>query len=1502
MGALLAFHATPAVANPAGGTVTTGSATISSPSAKQTNVDQTSEGVVIDWSSFNIGRSQTTNFVQPNAQAIAINRIGGSNPAQILGTLDANGRVVLIDGNGIAFGRNSQVNVGSLIATTTGGSDSDLLAGKFTKAGNQNASVVNRGTITAAGGGTVALVAPNVTNRGTVQAKLGTVSLGAANAFTVDFAGDGLVSFAAQGDVNGKAQVTNAGTLSGANVSMTARAAEGVATGVVNVRGTIQAQGAHNVGGTIVLDAGDGGSIDVSHASLNASGAKGGGTVTIGGWNQSSVVVDKHSIVNVSATKSGNGGTIDVTAAATSFRGQALASGGAQSGNGGNIETSGHVLDVNGAWISATAAHGATGNWLLDPENVTISTAASSTDSCTSDLCTPTGDNSVLNVTTLENALAKANVTVTTGSTGSQAGDITVLAPLTWSAHILTLDAYHSIDVDATISATNTAELSLKTDDGGSGGDYYFNGGNITFASLSQVLDINDRRFTLVDSIAQLASDIAATPSGRYALAGTYNAKADGTYDGSPIPTEFKGTFTGLGNSISDLTISAADSTSPIGLFEEIKSTGIVRDLGLLDADVTGGTETGALVGLNEGTVIADSAGGTVTGNSMVGGLVGSNSNILSDSWSSADVIDTAGTDKPGDAGSLVGGLVGFNESDGTVIGSYATGSVTALKSSDVSGLVGRNSGTIESSYSTGEVQGYNAVGGVAGNLGGTIEDESWSSSTLYGNKDVGGLVGYAKGVIDDSFADGTVNAAGDYSGGLVGQNVSATISQSFSTAAVNGTDDAGGLVGDNSGAIENSYAMGNVSGGVYVGGLVGDNTAPILDSFATGMVSGGTDVGGFAGENSGSLSHVYWDTDTSGTLTGVAKSVSGASGSATSASTQSLQAGLNTSWSTSIWGIDAGVSYPYLLWQAPSGTPEVVAGIVANGATPVSGASVGLSIGGTVASPLAAASSGANGYYYLLLAPGTIPNSNGQVLAYISGGTTSPGNAFYQDATGSLTNLGIQEGEIAITSDQSTASGMMADLNTAVGSGTGSQFLYTQTRGFSSDIEAVIDDTATSFTIDTALDFAGDNVTLNSTGAIAETTGSLDALSLVGGSAGGAALGGANMVRTLDAFTNTGSGGFSLSDGETLTVSGAVNAGTGNLSLTTTSGNIDIASQLTAGTEADLVSAGTVSESGSGAISAAQLAGSSAGEAAFGGSNMIGTLNAFTNTGSGGFSLSDGETLTVSGALNAGADNLSLTTTSGDLDIANQLTTSAEADLVSAGTITEGGSGAISAAKFTGSSAGGATLNGANLIGTLEAFTNSGAGGFALTNSETLTTDDTINAGTGDMTLTTTGADNDIVIKEAITAGGTITLDSAGDITETTATGTITAATLTGSAGGATTLNGANQIASLGDFASTGGHFALNDGQALTVSGTVNAAGQNITLQTTSGNLLVNGALDGDTITLGSSLGEVEGAGTITASELNVTADTGIDLTGPNDIKKIGTNQTNSGPDIINQ
>jgi filamentous hemagglutinin family protein len=896
VGLLLALPASPAFANPAGGAVTSGSATISSPSSHQTNVDQSSEGVVIDWSSFDIGKGQTTDFVQPNAQAIAINRIGGSNPSQILGTLDANGRLVLIDGNGMVFGKGSHVNVGSLVATSTGGSDSDLLAGKFTKAGNQNASIVNQGRIVTSQGGLVALVAPSVTNAGTVKAKLGTVALGGANKFTVAFAGDGLVSFAAAG--TGPASVTNTGRLSGANVSLTARAAESVATGVVNAGGVISAQSAHQVGGNIFLDAGNGGNVSVSNARLVASGANAGSNIKVGGANENSVAIDKASVIKASVT---------------------------QSGKGGKIETSGSTLSIAGK-IDA----GKGGSWLVDPVNLTVDSAAA---------------------TTIDDSLnSRTSVTLKThggsssgpGTPSSGPGDIIIASALSWNTGTkLKLYAYHSVLFDAPVSATLRGKLSLETDNGGTGGDISFDGGNVAFSKLASVLTINGASYTLVDNIATLATDIASDPGGDYALAENYNARPDGTYSTSPIATTFTGTFEGLGNSIANLTIDDTTASDLVGLFAQTSTAGVIENLGLTNIKFTSavvlgdGGYTGGLAGTNLGLLMGDFVTGEITTTSTgsdAGGLVGLNEGTVSDSYTSV-AIHGSGMD--GQYGGIASGN-GNCAAGALISNSYANGNVTGGDGSAVGGLVGVNLDQIANSYATGVVTGAaeDSGGGicVAGGLAGisageygTIGDSYATGAVSGGSRAyVGGLVGEGS-AISNSYATGAVSGTSDgVVGGLVGYG--GGISDSYATGAVSADNRSyvGGLIGYNAEfEINNAYSTGAVTAGTdaFVGGLIGYNSVAVEYTYSSGQVTGGTgsEIGGLVGENNssgGSFSHTYWDTTSSGitNLNQGAGNFSGESG-ITGLTTAQFQSGLPAGFTDTVWGENASINdgLPYL-------------------------------------------------------------------------------------------------------------------------------------------------------------------------------------------------------------------------------------------------------------------------------------------------------------------------------------------------------------------------------------------------------------------------------------------------------------------------------------------------------------------------------------------------------------------------------------------------------------
>jgi filamentous hemagglutinin family protein len=146
-----------ATSHPQGGKVVSGSASISQ-LGNTTEIRQSSSEVSIDWLSFSVGTQERVDFMQPSASAVAVNRILGTNGSEILGHLDANGQVYLINPNGIIFWQGSEVNVGGLVASTldVDGSGSGSSTRRFS--GSGAGSIVNEGTISAANGGYVALL------------------------------------------------------------------------------------------------------------------------------------------------------------------------------------------------------------------------------------------------------------------------------------------------------------------------------------------------------------------------------------------------------------------------------------------------------------------------------------------------------------------------------------------------------------------------------------------------------------------------------------------------------------------------------------------------------------------------------------------------------------------------------------------------------------------------------------------------------------------------------------------------------------------------------------------------------------------------------------------------------------------------------------------------------------------------------------------------------------------------------------------------------------------------------------------------------------------------------------------------------------------------------------------------------------------------------------------------------------------------------------------------
>jgi len=400
---------------PTGGNVIAGQGSIQQNGGAMT-IRQGSDKLVIDWGSFSIGQGNSVRFVQPGAASAALNRVLGPDVSVIQGALQANGRVFLVNPNGVLFSPTAQVDVGGLVASTLKMSTDDFLSGNYRFSGDSRQAVVNQGRIDAAQGGTVALIAARIVNQGSITADRGSVLMGAGSKVRLDLGGPAQLEVE-QGVLD--ALIENGGAIraDGGNVLLTARAANALADTVISTTGIIEAhslstgedgvvtllgeQGGVDVAGRIDVssDGAKGGKVVVTAdrvgildgASIDARGATGGGQIYVGGGWQgkdpaikqaTQTTIAASASLDASATLDGDGGTIvawsDVKQAGSLTRvdGKLKASGGAQGGDGGKVETSGASLAVSQA-VDASAAQGKNGLWLLDPDEVTVGSGLS---------------------------------------------------------------------------------------------------------------------------------------------------------------------------------------------------------------------------------------------------------------------------------------------------------------------------------------------------------------------------------------------------------------------------------------------------------------------------------------------------------------------------------------------------------------------------------------------------------------------------------------------------------------------------------------------------------------------------------------------------------------------------------------------------------------------------------------------------------------------------------------------------------------------------------------------------------------------------------------------------------------------------------------------------------------------------------------------------------------------------------------------------------------------
>ncbi|OED08540.1 filamentous hemagglutinin N-terminal domain-containing protein [Burkholderia sp. A2] len=909
---LLGLAASSAFALPTGGVIASGQADIStSTDGKTMSINQHTDKLITNWQDFSVGGGERVSFHQPTNRSIALNRVIGENGSQIHGQLDANGRVFLVNPNGVMFGAGAQVNVGGLVASTQNLSDADFLAGRYRFAGASGQSVENAGTITAADEGSVALLGAQVSNTGVIRARMGRVALGAGNAFNVNFDGQGLLSLQVEGGAV-DAQAHNGGLLKadGGEVLMTARAAGDLLGSVVKNSGTIEARGLSSRDGKITLDGGQvhvGGKLDASAQDASTAG----GTVTTRGER---VTVARDTQVDTRAA-SGRAGRWAIEAANAGV------------GSGGSA--------VDGQTLSRN----------LDTTNVALTNTSG--DLTVGDAVTWTSDNAL----TLTSQKGDVDLKQSVTASGANAG--------------VAVNAAKRIRIGNKLTLTGeNAHLELNS---GSGHTLTNDDAVVTLSGRHASFSANGEAYRVIHDLAGLRS-VDGNLNGRYVLGNAINGNG-AQFRSLGGNSAFGGVFDGLGNTIGNLSV-VNPGVAVVGLFasnagrianltlEKITArtsgqaygspvsvgalagynTGDItnvkaRDVmvrgdgraivgGLVGSNLSGRIDRASVSGRVEGgkdalavgglageniTVIWPDRGQATISNSHAdvqvssqsvggtGGLVGVNRGVITAATAAGSVSSTATADGNANGlyvGGLVGGLVGSNEG-GSIRASSSSASVRGGRYATAGGLVGRNSASIEASGATGSVTvGDNAkAGGLVGeNLGEiasstaggdvvagksaivgalagvnrrTILASTANGNVRAGNRAVaGGLVGYNAGTVNASTANGNVSAGDDSElGGLVGRN--GAIGQVIASDAhgkVEGRDDAkaGGLVGWNDGTVDGSSAYGAVKVGVRskAGGLVGVNTESVSASDAYGAVvaDASSIAGGVVGENHGDV------------------------------------------------------------------------------------------------------------------------------------------------------------------------------------------------------------------------------------------------------------------------------------------------------------------------------------------------------------------------------------------------------------------------------------------------------------------------------------------------------------------------------------------------------------------------------------------------------------------------------------------------------------------------
>ncbi|MGN6095802.1 MAG: two-partner secretion domain-containing protein [Bosea sp. (in: a-proteobacteria)] len=694
-----------------------------------------------------------------------------------------------------------------------------------------------------------------------------------------------------------------------------------VSAGKVKVSGSLEAKGEADVGGTVMVTGTD--IALTSTTVIDASGTT-GGIIIVGGDYQGgkdastkfvsenvataqTVVVDAGAAMHVDGTAGAGGRAVVWSDNITAFSGTITATG-AGTGDGGLVETSGHNLLLgDNVAISTLSERGKTGVWLIDPYNVTISSSGSSGASVNVGgnpwVVQPTTAGANINNTTLSSYLSSSNVAITTNGAGTEAGNITVNAAVSWNAattlSLLADASTGGVFINANISGTAAASgLVLSA---GAGGISQAGGAVIRAGTLTATA-ANSGSVTLTDAGNLVGTLGASSAAGSFAFT---NGQAL-TVSGSVASNGTLSLVTASG----DLTVNGSLTDSHANSSLTLSAAGNL----IIAKDVTQ-SGSNAAVSLTYGGSYSLTSGARVS---------------LPDSGASLAINGTAYT--------LVHDVAGLQAISSSG-GNYALGNdIDASATANWNGGAGFVPiGNILTPF-TGSFAGLghfvdrlainqpstSAIGLFGYVVSSAIRDVTLSNITVSGSARVGGLVGWSdSSTVNNVHVTGSVTASQE-AGAIAGWFSQSTLANSSSNASVTvSASEAGGLIGRAifNASIDNSYATGAVTAATSAGGLVGGTFSvtplTLTNVYASGRITGAGAGGlvGLADSSTLTLSSAYWDQNSTGQSSAFG-STSGAAiaGSATDVSgaarTQGTYSGFDF---TNTWILVAGETRPML-------------------------------------------------------------------------------------------------------------------------------------------------------------------------------------------------------------------------------------------------------------------------------------------------------------------------------------------------------------------------------------------------------------------------------------------------------------------------------------------------------------------------------------------------------------------------------------------------------------